>query len=112
MLKKANWMDEITKAAAILKIKTLAYDIGYPAYLNDSKRIDEHFKHFQINVDDDLLTNVVKLNKFNVDANFKVLLDKTDFSTKFSPNTVNAFHHGIENKIGKSIGFILAKKLR
>lgn len=101
MLKKADWMDEITKDAAFLKIKTLAYGIGFSDGLNDSKRVDDHFKHLQLNVNDDLLSNVIKMNKFNVDGNFVLLLDKVDFSTKFSPSTVNAFHHGIENKIGE-----------
>lgn len=103
LLKQTDWMDEITRDAAILKIRTMTYGIGYPDYYNDTKRMDELYKNLRLNADDNLLTNVVKLNKFNVDSSFALLLDKTDFSTKFTPTTVNAFHHGIENKIGRLI---------
>lgn len=100
MVNSKDWMDNITKEAALLKIKTLAYSIGFPEQYSNGTAIDEYYKNFTLSHNDDLLQNVVKLNKFNVDKNFHTLVEKIEALT-FSPSTVNAFHHGMINTIGK-----------
>ena len=38
-----DWMDETTKLRAIDKARAVTQMIGYPQYIKDAKKLDEHY---------------------------------------------------------------------
>lgn len=50
-LPSVSWMDEVTKNRAEDKAKAVAQQIGYPDWVVDQKKLDEHYKLVTISYD-------------------------------------------------------------
>lgn len=72
ILKKVSWMDEKTRATALVKAKKMVTHIGYPDELVDDKKLIEFYKN--VNVDEEkLLESVLSLNIFENDRTYEKL---------------------------------------
>lgn len=104
MAKRINandWMSPTTKAAALEKLNKMDVMVGYP----DKWR---SYKGLAI-VAGDLYGNVKRAGKFNADYQLKDLgkpVDRKQWA--MSPQTVNAYNGGLENKIVFPAGILQA----
>ena len=104
MAKRINandWMSPTTKAAALEKLNKMEVMVGYP----DKWR---SYKGLRI-VPGDLYGNVQRAGRFNADYQLKDLgkpVDRKQWA--MSPQTVNAYNGGLENKIVFPAGILQA----
>lgn len=104
ILKKVDWMDEVTRVSALEKVSTMATHIGYPDELMDDAKIAEYYKDLEFQPDSTYLNTILYMNKFGTTKAFKKLriaVNKTDWITHSRPAIVNAFYSSIENSIRK-----------
>ena len=71
-LKKVSWMDETTRAAALLKIKKMDAHIGFPDELFDDKELTDYHNDLKDIGSDDtkFLESALNLEVFDVDITF------------------------------------------
>lgn len=103
ILKEVPWMDDITREAALNKVKSMSTHIGYPDEIMDDKKLEQYYDNLEINPND-YLSSVLKMNVFGTDYAFNKLrkpVNKTDWVTHARPAIVNAFYSSIENSIRK-----------
>lgn len=103
ILKEVTWMDEKTRRIAVAKLKAMTAHIGYPNELMDNQAIEKYHKNLEID-ENDYLTSILKLNKFNTGHDFSFLhkpVNKSDW--RVDPHahaaTVNGFNSRFENSI-------------
>ncbi|HEX4847651.1 MAG TPA: M13 family metallopeptidase [Novosphingobium sp.] len=99
---KANdWMAASTKAAALEKLEKMEVMVGYPDKWRSYKGL--------VILPGDLYGNVQRAGKFNADYQMKDLgkpVDRKQWG--MSPQTVNAYNGGLENKIVFPAGILQA----
>lgn len=103
ILAEVPWMDNVTRVAALNKVKSMSTHIGYPDEIMDNTKLEEYYKGLEINPDQ-YLESVLKMNVFGTDYAFNKLrkpVNKTDWVTHSRPAIVNAFYSSIENSIRK-----------
>lgn len=104
MAKRINandWMSPTTKAAALEKLEKMDVMVGYPDKWRSYKGL--------VIVPGDLYGNVRRAGKFNADYQMKDLgkpVDRKQWA--MSPQTVNAYNGGLENKIVFPAGILQA----
>lgn len=103
IVNEVKWMDEKTRQFAVAKLKAMTPHIGYPDELMDDGEIENYYRGLEID-ENDYLTSILKLNKFNTEQDFSVLhkpVNKSDW--RIDPHahaaTVNGFHSRFENSI-------------
>lgn len=105
ILKKVSWMDEKTRAAALVKVKTMVTHIGYPDELMDDQKLIDYYK--KVTVDEDkLLESILSIQVLDNDLNYEKLrqsVNKTDWKTHSKAAVVNAAYSSIENSIRKKL---------
>ena len=104
ILRKVDWMDEITRKSAMEKVKSMTTHIGYPDELMDNKKIEEYYQNLTFSENFDYLTQILYMNEFGTTKAFRKLrlpVNKTDWITHARPAVVNAFYSSIENSIRK-----------
>lgn len=108
ILKNASWMDEKTKAAAIMKLNKMMINVGYPNELMDDKKIIEIYKSLKIDENkffESVLNTKIHYENWISEELFKPF-NKSDWRHLSSAATVNAFHGWNRNLIGKIINGI------
>uniref|UniRef100_A0A4Y0BJM9 Neprilysin, neutral endopeptidase 2 n=1 Tax=Anopheles funestus TaxID=62324 RepID=A0A4Y0BJM9_ANOFN len=109
ILKKVDWMDEVTRASALEKVSAMATHIGYPDELMDDGKIAEYYKDLEFQPDSNYLNTILHIKKFDTTKAFKKLrmpVNKTDWITHSKPAIVNAFYSSIENSIQFPAGIL------
>lgn len=99
ILAENTWMDIKTKAAALDKLKAMYTHIGYADELLDDLKLERLYAGWEINPDK-YLESVLRINVFATDNALNKLrkpANKTDWMTRVSPATVNAFYAPMEN---------------
>ena len=103
ILKTVPWMDDVTRVAALAKVKSMVTHIGYPDELMDDQKLIDFYKNITVD-EDKYLESILKINIFGTDRAFNKLrepVNKTDWITHAKPAVVNAFYSSIENSIRK-----------
>lgn len=103
ILNKVDWMDEVTRKAALEKVATMDTHIGYPVELTQNEKLIEYYEKLEID-DTKYLESVLNLNIFGTNKAFTKLrqpVNKTDWISHARPAIVNAFYSSIENSIRK-----------
>lgn len=103
ILHKVDWMDEVTRKAALEKVKTMETHIGYPVELTQNEKLIEYYEKLDID-ETKYLESVLDLNIFGTNKAFAKLrqpVNKTEWITHARPAIVNAFYSSIENSIRK-----------
>ncbi|XP_052866853.1 neprilysin-2 isoform X2 [Anopheles cruzii] len=109
ILKKVDWMDEVTRESALEKVSTMATHIGYPDELMSDGKIAEYYKDLEFQPDSNYLNTILYMNQFGTTKAFKKLrqpVNKTDWITHSRPAIVNAFYSSIENSIQFPAGIL------
>jgi neprilysin len=101
ILKKVSWMDEKTRAEALIKAQKIVTHIGYPDELGDDKKLIEFYKKIDID-ENKLLESILNVKVFETDRVYNKLrkvVNKTDWETHSKAAVVNAAYSAIENSI-------------
>ncbi|XP_062561587.1 neprilysin-2 isoform X3 [Armigeres subalbatus] len=109
ILKKVDWMDEITRKSALDKVDSMVTHIGYPDELMDDNKIADYYKDLKFKPEDNYLNTILYMNQFGTTKAFKKLrqaVNKTDWITHSRPAVVNAFYSSIENSIQFPAGIL------
>lgn len=103
ILSKVSWMDEKTRAAALVKARNIVTHIGYPDELMDDKKLIDYYK--KVTVDGaKFLESVLSIQTLATDLVYEKLrmpVNKTDWKTHSNSAVVNAAYSSIENSIRK-----------
>lgn len=105
ILKEVPWMDDMTREAALNKVKAMTTHIGYPDEIMDDSKIEGYYQNLDIDPNN-YLSSVLNMNVFGTDYAFNKLrkpVNKTDWVTHARPAIVNAFYSSIENSIRKCV---------
>lgn len=113
ILSKVSWMDETTRAAALVKARNIVTHIGYPDELMDDKKLIEYYK--KVTVDGaKFLESVLSIQTLATDLVYEKLrmsVNKTDWKTHSNSAVVNAAYSSIENSIRKKFLVTLIQTL-
>ncbi|KAK3741156.1 hypothetical protein QZH41_011819, partial [Actinostola sp. cb2023] len=104
-----TWMDSKTRGTAKEKALAIKVSIGYPPYIKDLQKLEDHYKTF--NVMDDYFTNFKAMNRFIRMAEIKtygkpVDRERRNWLVDKSPAQVNGFYNPVENRIIYLAGII------
>ena len=91
------WLSESTKQKAILKLKNMKINVGYP------NKWEDNSKKYDLN--DNLLNNIINMNKVNVEFANNSIINKEKYWI-MSPLTVNAYYNPQENSINFPIALL------
>ncbi|KAF2887463.1 hypothetical protein ILUMI_18710 [Ignelater luminosus] len=108
ILKKVEWMDEITRKNALEKAAAMTTHIAYPDELLDDKKLEEFYSNLEF-TSDHYLKTILNLTLFGTEYSFRRLrkpVNKTDWITHGRPAIVNAFYSSIENSIQFPAGIL------
>lgn len=102
ILKKVDWMDDVTRKAALDKVDAMVTHIGYPNELMNDSKITDYYKGLEINSEDNYLNAILHLNKFETFKTLRNLrepINKTNWITHSKATDVNAYYAPNENSI-------------
>ncbi|XP_044017351.1 neprilysin-2-like [Aphidius gifuensis] len=108
LIKKADWMDDVTRQHALDKSKELTSYVGYPEELQNNSMIEELYNGLEL-TDKTLLGNIFILDKFREECEcrkFRQPYDKKNWKTRMSPFIVNARYTPSENTIQLPAGIL------
>ncbi|XP_058117957.1 neprilysin-2-like [Anopheles ziemanni] len=109
ILKKINWMDEVTRVSALEKVSTMVNHIGYPDELMDDGKIADYYKDLELKPGSTYLNSILNIAKFDTTMENKRLrlpINKTDWIDHSKPAIVNAFYNSVENSIQFPAGIL------
>lgn len=92
-----SWLSPTTKQKALLKLENIKVNVGYP------KNWEDYSKDYKIT--NNLLNNVINMNKVIVDYSNNSIINKEDFWL-MSPLTVNAYYSPQDNSINFPIALL------
>ncbi|XP_068624947.1 neprilysin-2 [Battus philenor] len=107
-LEEVEWMDDITRSAALDKAKAMTSHIAYPNEMLNDDTLTKFYSGLEMS-SDMLMESVLNLTLFGTDYLFKKLrepVNKTDWVTHGRPAIVNAFYSSIENSIQFPAGIL------
>ncbi|KAF5287392.1 hypothetical protein FQA39_LY15930 [Lamprigera yunnana] len=102
ILKTVSWMDDQTKETAVEKALAITADVGYADELLDDKKIEDYYSSIHNYHTDNYLYYIGNMTVFKTDkAVEKVwqVVNKTEWTTRPTPITPNAFYDQSENSI-------------
>lgn len=108
ILKKVEWMDNVTRKHALEKAAAMTAHIAYPDELLSDKKLEEFYANLDF-TSDHYLKTILSLTLFGTEYSFKRLplpVNKTDWVTHGRPSVVNAFYSSIENSIQFPAGIL------
>ncbi|CAG5128772.1 unnamed protein product, partial [Candidula unifasciata] len=106
-LPKLDWMDPVTRAAAIDKALAVNDMIGYPDYIMDPKKLDKKYQSLHINESDYFGNNLASIH-YSFRKTFEKLRKKPQNDWVMSPPTVNAYYTASKNTIVFPAGILQA----
>ncbi|CAH1789738.1 unnamed protein product [Owenia fusiformis] len=98
-LPSVEWMDKTTRDRAKDKAEAIVQFIGYPDFVKNVDKLDEHYKELNVS-DDEFFENMLRARRYGNRRNIKDYgkpPDKTRWSMK--PTEVNAYYSSTSNKI-------------
>ncbi|CAH4038346.1 neprilysin-2 isoform X2 [Pieris brassicae] len=107
-LSEVDWMDSMTRQAALDKAQAMASHIAYPNELLDDEKLTQFYSGLDMS-SDKLMESVLNLTLFGTEYLFGKLrepVNKTDWVTHGRPAIVNAFYSSIENSIQFPAGIL------
>ncbi|XP_026684876.1 neprilysin-2-like [Diaphorina citri] len=108
ILSSVDWMDEVTRRAALDKAKSMTTHIAYPEELLINAKLEEFYSGLEVEPTN-YLEAVLNLTRFGTNYSFSQLrkpVNKTDWKTHGNPAVVNAFYSSIENSIQFPAGIL------
>ncbi|VDO84645.1 unnamed protein product, partial [Soboliphyme baturini] len=99
-LKQVTWMDEKSRAAAILKADNIQYNVGYPRWILNDTKLDRFYEPLSVKSTEDIFDCMLNLYAFAADKNFERMAQKPvrdDFQMTVA--TVNAWYSPEYNSI-------------
>ncbi|XP_058117958.1 neprilysin-2-like [Anopheles ziemanni] len=109
ILKKVDWMDDVTRESALEKVSTMVNHIGYPDELMDDGKIAEYYKNLEFQPSSTYLNAILLTFKFDTTTENKRLrlpVNKTDWVDHSKSAVVNAYYNSIENSIQFPAGIL------
>lgn len=100
-LHTVSWMDDESRAAAIVKANRMLMHIAYADELVDTNKLEEFYHGLEL-VPDSLIHSLVQLHKFYDQRAIRKLrrtVNKVDWETHSKATQVNAFYSPTENSI-------------
>ncbi|KAJ1350444.1 hypothetical protein KIN20_006235 [Parelaphostrongylus tenuis] len=100
MMAESDWMDETTKARALEKADLMLRQIGYPDFILDNEKLDDHYSGLSIEESDSYSEMMEKLSRWGIVFSFERLMkpvDRNEFD--INPAVVNAFYSPTSNSI-------------
>lgn len=101
VLTAVPWMDEETRAEALLKMRAMAAHIGYPNELGDDAALTGHYRDLEVD-SERYLESVLSVNVFETNYEFGQLrlpVNKTDWVRHAKVATLNALYRPTQNSI-------------
>nr|CAH7760506.1 unnamed protein product [Callosobruchus chinensis] len=108
ILKRVDWMDDVTRKHALDKAKAMTTHIAYPDELLDDRKLEQFYENLELDPEH-YLHSILNLTLFGTRFSFKRLrepVNKTDWITHGRPAVVNAFYSSIENSIQFPAGIL------
>ncbi|XP_022176698.1 membrane metallo-endopeptidase-like 1 isoform X3 [Myzus persicae] len=109
IVKELNWMDDTTKQRTLYKAQQMRTLIGFPEFINDSKKLDDYYSEFEV-IENDYFGNVIRYVQQILNNSLKLLRESNNFNTSNSwaldPLEVNAFHWYQANTINVPAGVL------
>lgn len=105
-LPSVSWMDEVTKNRAEDKAKAVAQQIGYPDWVVDQKKLDEHYKLLDV-TSGEMFQNVLNAKIFFKQKNLRRYGKPPEkYEWHMSPSEVNAYYNANFNYIAFPAGIL------
>lgn len=95
------WMDDESRAAAIVKANRMLLHIAYADELTDTNKLEEYYHGLELRPDS-LIDSLVQLHKFYDQRAIRKLrrpVNKVDWETHSKATQVNAYYSPTENSI-------------
>ena len=90
-IKKLNWMSDITKKKALLKLKLMKYKVGYPNKIKN---------YTKLKLSNNIFSQIILINKYLIKMNFKKLNKKPNTDHwSIGAHEINAYYNPIQNEI-------------
>ena len=108
MLRELEWMDPVTRAAAMEKAESMVTHIGYPDQLLDTRHLGALYQGLTL-TDQDYYGNALRTTIHATNYAFSKLrerIDKQDWVRHGRPALVNAFYSPLENSIQFPAGIL------
>ena len=108
MLREVDWMDPVTRAAAMDKAEAMTTHIGYPPQLLEMNKLGQLYTGLKLN-SDDYFGNALRTTMFGTNYAFSKLrqsIDKQDWVRHGRPAVVNAFYSPLDNSIQFPAGIL------
>ncbi|KAG4071253.1 hypothetical protein HA402_003957 [Bradysia odoriphaga] len=108
ILQTVDWMDDVTRQAALEKLEKMATYIGYPDEIKNVTLLEEYYDGLEIDPEH-YLESYLKLNVFATKKSFEKLrkpVNKTEWERHAQPAQANAFYSSIENSIQFPAGIL------
>uniref|UniRef100_A0A1Y1LRH1 Peptidase M13 N-terminal domain-containing protein n=1 Tax=Photinus pyralis TaxID=7054 RepID=A0A1Y1LRH1_PHOPY len=107
ILKKADWIDKITKKRALEKAAAMSFHIAYPEELMSDKKLEWLYKGLDF-TSNSYLEMLSKINLFKYENEFKMLQapNPPEWTTRGKTSTVQAYYHTTENSIELPAGLL------
>lgn len=96
------WMDDESRAAAIVKANRMLLHIAYADELVDTNKLEEYYRGLELSPADSLMHSLVQLHKFYDQRAIRKLrkpVNKVDWETHSKATQVNAFYSPTQNSI-------------
>ncbi|KAI5692897.1 hypothetical protein M8J75_003309 [Diaphorina citri] len=108
ILSSVDWMDEVTRRAALDKAKFMTPYIAYPEELLINAKLEEYYSGLEVEPTN-YLEAALNLSRFDTNYSISQLrksVNKTDWKTHAYPTIVNAFYNPYENSIQLPAGIL------
>jgi putative endopeptidase len=90
-IKKLNWMSDITKKKALLKLKLMNYKVGYP---------NKIINYSKLKLSNNIFSQIILINKYLIKINLKKLNKKPNTDHwSIGSHEINAYYNPIQNEI-------------
>ncbi|XP_022176702.1 endothelin-converting enzyme homolog [Myzus persicae] len=93
IVEELNWMDDTTKQRTLYKAEKMRTIIGFPEFINDSKKLDDYYSEFEV-VEDDFFGNIERCATKDLKNTFSKKKQLNDYIIDKAPNflEVNAYN--------------------
>jgi putative endopeptidase len=91
IIKKLNWMSDITKKKALLKLKLMKYKVGYPNKIKN---------YTKLKLSNNIFSQIILINKYLIKINFNKLNKKPNTDHwSIGSHEINAYYNPIQNEM-------------
>lgn len=108
ILNTTEWMDDVTKEAALEKLNSMLYFTAYPDELMDDDKLVEFYSDLSLDSENyfDSILNITKFEDKIVGRNFRKLINKTSWEDHSDVAVINAYYSPLENSVQVPAGIL------